>query len=174
MAIADTTSKCSDDADSLLVSALQSESTTPEELALGSFTHQKLKTLSTWHGPSGWLAAKKKQLDQFHNIKMIGPPVDPPKNATILRPQWTSRIKANDTWRSQLYADGSKCAVPHLHFGTNTFASSLEQPMWCMFAALCAALGLLMCGGDAADACAHAPGPTQPTFMSWDDAIVEW
>ena len=60
------------------------------------------------------------------------------------------------------------------YHGTNTFASSLEQPMWCMFVALCAALGLLIYGGNVTDAYAHAPGPTQPTFMSWDDAKAEW
>jgi hypothetical protein len=87
----------SDDADDLLKNALQSELTTPEEQALGSFTRRKLKTLSTWDGPSGWLAAKKKQLNQFHNIEMLGPPVDPPKDTTVLCPQWTSRIKTNGT-----------------------------------------------------------------------------
>jgi hypothetical protein len=97
VAIADATPKYSDDADDLLVEALQSELITPEEQALSSFTHPKLKTLSTWGGPSGWLAAEKKQLDQFHNIEMFGPPVDPPKNTTVLHPQWTSRIKTNGT-----------------------------------------------------------------------------
>jgi hypothetical protein len=121
-----------------------------------------------------WLAAEKKQLDQFHNIEMFGPPVDPPRNATVLGPQWTSRIKTNGTRRSQLCADGSKRAAPHLYHSTDTFASSLEQPMWRMFVALCVALGLLIYGGDVTDACAHAPGPTKPTFMSWDDDMAEW
>ena len=127
----------------LLMKALQSELITPEEQALTSFTRRKLKTLSTWGGPSGWLAAEKKQLNQFHSIKMFGPPMDPPKHATVLRPQWTSRIKANGTRRSRLCADGSKRAAPHLYHGTDTFASSLEQPMWRLFVALCAGLGLI-------------------------------
>jgi hypothetical protein len=46
--------------------------------------------------------------------------------------------------------------------------------MWRMFVALCAAHGLLIYGGDVTDAHMHAPGPTTPTFMSWDDAKVEW
>jgi hypothetical protein len=65
-------------------------------------------------------------------------------------------------------------AAPHLYHGTDTFTSSLEQPMWHMFVTLCAALGLLIYGGDVTDACAHAPGPTKSTFMSWDDAKAEW
>jgi hypothetical protein len=41
--------------------------------------------------------------------------------------------------------------------------------------ALCAGLGLIVCGGDVTDAHAHAPGlPKKPTFMSWDDAKAEW
>jgi hypothetical protein len=79
----------------------------------------------------------------------------------------------NGTRCSRLCDDGSKHAAPHLHYGTNTFASSLEQLMWRLFVALCAALGLLICGGDVTDACMHAPGPTKPTFMSWDDAKAE-
>ena len=159
----------------LLMKALQSELITPEEQALTSFTRQKLKTLSTWDGPSGWLAAEKKQLDQFHSIKMFGPPVDPPKHATVLQPQWTSRIKSNMALVVLACVQmDSKRAAPHLYHGTATFASGLEQPMWRLFAALCAGLGLITYGGDVTDACAHAPGPTKPTFMSWDDAKAEW
>ena len=76
MAIADDVVKYDHDGNitgDLLMKALQSELITPEEQALTSFTRRKLKTLSTWDGPSGWLAAEKKQLDQFHNIKMFGP-----------------------------------------------------------------------------------------------------
>jgi hypothetical protein len=100
MTIADATPKYYDDTDNYLIDALQSELITPEEEALSSFTRGKLKTLLTWDGPSVWLAAKKKQLDQFHIVEMFGPPVDPPKNATVLRPQWTSRIKSNSTRHS--------------------------------------------------------------------------
>jgi hypothetical protein len=77
MAIADAVPKYEHDDDTtieLVLEALQSEMITPEEQALTSFTRRKLKTLSTWDGPSGWLAAEKRQLDQFHNIKMFGPP----------------------------------------------------------------------------------------------------
>jgi hypothetical protein len=165
MAIAGAVPKYEHDDDTTIgfvLEALQSEMITPEEQALTSFTRRKLKTVSTWDGPSGWLATEKRQLDQFHNIKMFGPPADPPWNATVLRPQWTSRIKTNGTRRSQLCADGSKRAAPHLYHGADTFASSLEQPMWRMFVALCAALGLLTCGSDVTDAYAHAPGPTKP------------
>jgi hypothetical protein len=130
--------------------------------------------MSTRDDPSGWLAADKKQLEQFHNVEMFSPPVDPQKNVTVLHPQWTSRIKSNGTRHSWVCADGSKRAAPHLHYGTDAFTSSLEQPMWRMFVVLCVALGSLSHGGDATDACAHAPGPAKPTFMSWDDAKAEW
>ena len=90
LAIADDVTKYDHNADitsDFLIKALHSELITPEEQALTSFTHRKLKTLSTYDGPTGWLATEKKQLDQFHNIKMFGPPVDPPRHATVLWPQ---------------------------------------------------------------------------------------
>ena len=109
LAIADDVTKCDHNANitsDFLMEALQSEVSTPEEQALTSFTRWKLKTLSTWDGPTGWLATEKKQLDQFHNIEMFGPPVDPPRHVTVLRPQWNSRIKSNETRRSRLCTDG--------------------------------------------------------------------
>jgi hypothetical protein len=74
MAIAEAVPKYDDDDDdtnNLIIEALQSELITPEEQALTSFMRRKLKTLLTWDGSSGWLAAEKKQLDQFHNIEMF-------------------------------------------------------------------------------------------------------
>ena len=69
---------------------------------------------------------------------------------------------------------GSKRAAPHLCHSTDTFASSLEQPIVRLFVALCVGLGLIIYGGDVTDTYAHVPGPTKPTFMSWDDAKAEW
>jgi hypothetical protein len=53
----------------VLITALQSESITKEERALGTFTRRKLKTLPTW---SLWHLAEKKQLDQFESLVMYG------------------------------------------------------------------------------------------------------
>jgi hypothetical protein len=46
--------------------------------------------------------------------------------------------------------------------------------MWRMFVALAAAHCLIICAGDVKDAHAHAPGPTKPTHVRWDDARIEW
>jgi hypothetical protein len=56
MAIADAVPKYDHDNDitnDLIIEALQSELITSEEQALTSFMRRKLKTLSTWDGPSG-------------------------------------------------------------------------------------------------------------------------
>jgi hypothetical protein len=47
------------------INVIQSHSLTPEEEALGHFTHHKLKTLSTW---PKWQASECKQLDHFHTL----------------------------------------------------------------------------------------------------------
>jgi hypothetical protein len=86
------------------IHALQSESITPEEQALSSFTRSKLKKLPTW---DKWHAGERKQLDQFHDLDMFGSPVVPPKDAIILRPHWQRRVKTNGTRRSRLCCDGS-------------------------------------------------------------------
>jgi hypothetical protein len=59
----------------LLITALQSESITAEERALGSFTRRKPQTLPTW---SLWHLAEGKQLDQFESLGMHGKPCRPP------------------------------------------------------------------------------------------------
>jgi hypothetical protein len=162
LAIADTLHPELDVKDGLQVHALQSKLVTPEELALGSFTRQKLKTLSTWSGASGWLTAEKKQLNQFHNIDMFGPPGRTPWDATILRHHWNYRMKTNGTRCARQCCDGSKQAAPHLHAETDTYTSSLEHPMWHLFVSLCVPHHLTMHGGDVKDAHTHAPGPTKP------------
>ena len=61
----------------------QAEDTSPKflEEALGRFTHQKLKTLSTW---SKWHDGECQQLDHFHSLGMYGSPVKHPEGAIIL------------------------------------------------------------------------------------------
>ena len=56
----------------LVINAIRSKSTTPEEQALGYFTRKKLKLLSTWNE---WKAAETKQLDQMHALRMFGKPI---------------------------------------------------------------------------------------------------
>jgi hypothetical protein len=50
----------------------------------------------------------------------------------------------------------------------------VEQPIFCLFVALSAALNYLLFGGDAQGAFAHSPAPTVPTFVGIDNAYAEW
>jgi hypothetical protein len=112
---------------SVLISALQSESVTDEERALGTFTRRKLKTLPTW---SLWHIAEKKQLDQFERLVMYGKPCRPPKGAIILRSHWQHRVKTSGKCRSRQRCDGSLRAAPRLHAMAETYASCIEQPIF--------------------------------------------
>ena len=75
----------------VMLQVLQSDSITPAEQALGTFTRRKLKALDTWEQ---WKEGEFKQLDHFHKLKMCGDPVAPP-GAIILRSHWTYRVKTN-------------------------------------------------------------------------------
>ena len=72
----------------IAIHTLQSDSITPEEAAIGHFTRQKLKKLSTWND---WKKGEHKQLNQFYDQKMFGDAINPitlPRNAVILQPHW--------------------------------------------------------------------------------------
>ena len=53
----------SDEEINLWINTIGSDSTTPEEQALGRFTRRKLKKLANWND---WKAGEHKQLNQFH------------------------------------------------------------------------------------------------------------
>jgi hypothetical protein len=55
-----------------------------------------------------------------------------------------------------------------------THASCIEQPVFRLFLALSASLNYLIFGGDAQDAFAHSPAPTDPTYVAIDDAYSDW
>ena len=145
--------------------------TTPEEHALGKFTRRKLKKLSTW---PLWQAGEFKQLDHFHSLGMFGKPIPRPKGAIVLRPHWQYHIKRDGTRRSRNCCDGSPRAAPALHGIASTYSSSVDQPIQRLFFSLASACNFLVFGGDAQDAFAHSPPPEHPTFISLDNAYIEW
>ena len=162
---------CSPHDISRIVSALHSNTIPDEERNLGRFTRRKLKQLSTW---PEWKAAEQKQLTQFWNLGMFGPPCRPPKNAILLRSIWDYKNKSNGTKRARFCCDGSPRAAPRLHAVASTFASCAEHPVFRLFIALSAAENWQIFGGDARDAFAHSPGPSVSTFIIADEAFVEW
>ena len=155
----------------VMLHALQSDSITPAEQALGHFTRRKLKTLDTW---PQWQAGEQTQLDHFEKLNMYGKPVSPPPGAIILRSHWQYRVKTNGTRRSRNCCDGSPRAAPILHALAQTYASCVEQPIQRLFFALSASLGHRLYGGDAQDAYAHSPPPSVPTFVHIDDQYADW
>ena len=69
--------------------------------------------------------------------------------------------------------NGSKKAVPQLHAVASTWSSCVELPVQRLFMGLCADMGLTIYGGDATDAYAHSPAPTD-TYLAVDDAYADW
>ena len=53
------------------------------------FTRRQLLNRSDWEGDNGWKASECKQLDDMELDNMYGPPVFPPKGATILQTIWS-------------------------------------------------------------------------------------
>ena len=96
------------------IDAIRSSATTSEEQALGFFTRQKLKKLTTW---DQWQQGETKQLNQFYGIQMFGEPIAPPldHNTIILRPHWQYHIKWCGTRQPCLCCNGSKYAALLLH-----------------------------------------------------------
>ena len=81
----------------LAINTLSSNSMTPEEEKLGTFTRSKLKQLSTWQE---WAKAERKQIDQFYDLGMYDKVIDPQAtkpNAAILRPHWQYTVKRDGT-----------------------------------------------------------------------------
>ena len=157
----------------LMINAIQSKETTPEEQALGYFTRRKLKSLNTW---KEWKAGETQQIDQFTELQMFGEPIllDQKHKHIILRPHWQYNVKRNGTRRARLCCNGSKLAAPILHALAMTYSSCVEHPIQRLFFAISAQLNLKVYGGDAKDAYAHSPGSHIPTYMSIDDAYAEW
>ena len=153
------------------IGAIQSDSITPEEEALGKFTRRKLRSLPTWNK---WQEGERKQLDHFHSLGMYGDPIPRPHKAIVLRPHWQYRVKTDGTRRSRNCCDGSPRAAPLLHGIASTYSSCVEQPIQRLFVGLSAHLGYRIYGADAQDAYAHSPPPEKPTYVAIDDAYAEW
>ena len=156
------------------INTIGSDSTTPEEQALGRFTRRKLKKLANW---DDWKAGEHKQLNQFHKQGMFGKPFDPKilePDAIILHPQWAYAVTRNGTRRSRLCCDGSKRAAPRLHAIASTWSSCVEMPIQRLFLAIAASEGYTVYGADVIDAYAHAAATGIKTCLTCDDAHREW
>lgn len=155
-----------------MLHALQSEALTPKEQALGFFAWQKLKNLSTW---PLWKAAKIQQLDQFHDLGMHGPPsCKCPPNAIVLPPHWQYCVTTNGTWHSQNWCDGSPCAAPALHCLTQTYASCIKQPCFCLSTALSTALLYMIYADNVCGELSHSPVPHVHMFLCTNNTFAEW
>ena len=69
--------------------------------------------------------------------------------------------------------NGSKQAAPQLHTVASTQSSCIELPVQRIFFRIAADLGLTVFRGDATDAYAHSPAPSN-TYLAIDDAYADW
>jgi len=101
----------------LCLQTIQSDSVTPAEQALGHSTRRELEGLGTW---PLWEKGEHKQLNQFHEQKMFGDPIDPSsldEGSIILRPHWQYAAKGGGARRPRQCCCGPKRAAPQLHAG---------------------------------------------------------
>ena len=159
-----------------LVNSISSQFATDAENSLPKLTRQKLKQLDTWQQ---WQDAEFKQLDQFHQLGMFGPPQQRPPSTNekpnfLLNPMWSYRVKPSGERRSRNCCDGSPRAAPILHQLTETYSSCIEVPIYRLFTAITTALNYIQYGGDAQDAYAHSPAPSFPCFVRVDQAFKAW
>ena len=121
-----------------------------------------------------------KQLDEFYDSKMIGLPVEMPKNAilrpdmTVLRTVWQNYLKVTGEMKTRLCGNGSPKAVPGLRDHANTHSSAIHPTMLKFHFATGASRNHYFFSRDVKNAYAAAPGPTIPTFLIVDDAIADW
>ena len=107
---------------------------------------------------------------------MFEDPIDPiglPESAVILRPHWQYSVKQSGVRRSRICFNGSKNAAPQLHAVASTWSSCVELPVQRLFLGIAVDLGLTIFGGDATDAYAHSPAPSE-TYLAIDDAYADW
>ena len=69
--------------------------------------------------------------------------------------------------------NGSKKAVPQLHAVASTWTLCEEIPVQRLFMGLCADMRLTIYGGDATDAYAHLPAPSD-TYLAVNDTYPDW
>jgi len=155
----------------MVMQAIQSQAITPAEQATGCFTRRKVQSLSTL---DQWRAGEHKQLDHFHDLKMCGKPVRKLAGAIVLRPHRPCSIKRDGARRSCNCCDASPRSVPLLHGVASTCLSCVEQPVQRLFFALAARENYKVYGDDAQDAYACSPPPETPTFVSINNAYVDW
>ena len=72
-----------------------------------------------------------------------------------------------------MYCNGSKKAALQLHVVASTWSSCVELPVQRVFLGIEADLGLTVFDGDATDAYAHSPAPSD-TYLAIDDAYADW
>lgn len=159
-----------------VIHRLQSDSMTPDECTLKSFTHRNLQRLPNW---SDWDAAFDAQLDAHFTAGALGLPVLRPPNTSdglpnILWIQWSNVVKPNGKRKCCACIDGSKRAAPWLHQFAQTYASCIEQPCMRLFFALAAINGLIVSFADTTNAFQQSPPPTRKCYLYIDDVYASW
>ena len=160
-----------------VLSRLTTESMTPEECALPSFTRRNLRTLPNW---SEWEAAYDKQLDQQYDATTFGDPIPRPKTPPggdrphICRPQWSNVVKVDGRRKCRVCLNGSPRAAPWLRQFTDTYASSIDLTCMRLFFGITASENLSIGFADTTNAFQQSPGPSIQCYLEVDEAISDW
>ena len=134
---------------------------------------------SDWEGKDGWKESEWKQLDEMNMDNMYGPPVFPPKGATILQTIWTY-LEKPDKKKSRNCCNGKqlkrqkrgiqRSPLPYYQ----SYAACASQVEMRVFITICAHKNYLFGDGDAINAYAQSPPPEEPTYVRIDDQYADW
>ena len=120
-----------------------------------------------------WKMSEFKQLDQYEQQQMFGPPEPRPAQANILNLLWTYLVKINGTKKSRCCCNGNPGRKGSITLA-QTYAACVEQPAQRIYWAIVATEGYIAIGADASNAFAEAPPPKAPLYVMVDRPFREW
>ena len=133
-------------------------------------TRRYLKQSEDW---SDWKASEAKQLNQYHQQGMFGPPQPKPHNSNVLFLLWTYLVKKNGVKKARCCCNGNPGRKGSITLD-HTYAACVEQPAQRVFWAITASKGYIAIGADASNAFAEAPPPKAPLYVYVDQPFREW
>ena len=120
-----------------------------------------------------WKMSEFKQLQQYEQQQMFGPPEPRPSKANILSLLWTYLVKADGTKKSRCCCNGNPGRKGSITLAL-TYAACVEQPAQRIYWAIVATEGYIAIGADASNAFAEAPPPKAPLYVMVDRPYREW
>ena len=132
-------------------------------------TRRHLKQLPEW---KEWQNAEYAMLDKMLANEMYGKPIRRPRNVIVLRQVWSYTIKADGTRQARNCCDGSKINKGLKY--ARTYSACIGQTSQRLFFSLAASRNYIVMAGDATNAYAQSPPPSESTYVNVDAPYIDW